>query len=623
MAPPKQRKPLADYNNDDEIIIVSEKFVNGPNTTNTPEEDNDDVVFVSETRVDSPSPYLPKPTIDEYLAIRDGTIPKILGRTARLKHLKRTDSSSTLRSPRVVSIAEYTRATMNDPLNDDDDDDDDDGYERQSKKRGTPKRRLHYDDSSDEDNYTRRRRKKRKLSHALPSIADNSNLLSKTLRAENIDESSDAISGESLKSNREEIQPKRNGTPSRRFRYDESRDNDKYSKHKKCKISRGKMSPCVAVIMKYANGKLSSENDDKFIDEQSEGIKRSPGKNKKRKSLSGYEESAGASRYGEQKNSKSPQTHKSPCKLSAAEFGGNPKEKRLINRAIGKDGTEAKKSSTRVVPIAEYVNVRKKSRTVSDNDESSCPDLEEPYKRIGARGNKHAKSSPRKPQIPKRRRVEDSDEFSNSESEEMFGRKVCAMDRTDAKLVDSPIRVASIAEYINAQKKSGITSYNDESSCSESEELGKRSSARARKHPRASRCKARVHKRRRIEDSDEFSDSESEEMFGRRVCAMDRPDAKLVESSKRVVSIAEYINAQQKSAHVSDSDESSYSESGESDERSGARTNEHANASPRKARIPKRRRVEDSEEFSDTESEELFERKLCARDRAEAKLVES
>ena len=44
---------------------------------------------------------------------------------------------------------------------------------------------------------------------------------------------------------------------------------------------------------------------------------------------------------------------------------------------------------------------------------------------------------------------------------------------------------------------------------------------------------------RRVEDTDEFHDTESEEMFGRRVDAMDRAEAQLVESTPRVATIVE------------------------------------------------------------------------------------
>ena len=50
-------------------------------------------------------------------------------------------------------------------------------------------------------------------------------------------------------------------------------------------------------------------------------------------------------------------------------------------------------------------------------------------------------------------------------------------------------------------------------------------------------------RQRRVEDTDEFHDTESEEMFGRRVDAMDKAEAQLVESTPRVATIGEYVAA--------------------------------------------------------------------------------
>ena len=156
---------------DDEIEIISERIVKR-SSINTQlddeDEDDDDVVFVCETRSPQLNPKPSAPTVEEYLGVRDGTIPKILGRIARLNQPRRKTSSSDASSPRVVTIGEYTKARMGKQLDIYDDADDDEEEEQSRLGIRTPKRRIDFDDSSteEEDDYEYVAPKKRKLRHS-------------------------------------------------------------------------------------------------------------------------------------------------------------------------------------------------------------------------------------------------------------------------------------------------------------------------------------------------------------------------------------------------------------------------------------------------------------------------
>ena len=88
---------------------------------NDEDDDDDDVLFVRETNSSQLNPKPTAPTVEEYLGVRDGTIPKVLGRTARLNRLKHKTSSTDARTLRVVTIGGYTKARMGEQLQSDED----------------------------------------------------------------------------------------------------------------------------------------------------------------------------------------------------------------------------------------------------------------------------------------------------------------------------------------------------------------------------------------------------------------------------------------------------------------------------------------------------------------------
>ena len=106
MASSSKSSATKNYDDVDEIEMVSEKIVKRSNR-NTQQEEEDDGVEVVFVREINSSQLNPKPsalTVEEYLGVRDGTILKILGRTARLNRSRRKTSSLDARTPRVVTI---------------------------------------------------------------------------------------------------------------------------------------------------------------------------------------------------------------------------------------------------------------------------------------------------------------------------------------------------------------------------------------------------------------------------------------------------------------------------------------------------------------------------------------
>ena len=104
------------HDDDDEIEIISKKSWNDP--VQTPNKMTETTMmlssFVRPIRRTKPS----APTFEEYLDVEDDTIPKILGRTARLNRPGRKTSSSDASTPQAVTIGEYKKSRMGKQLAD-------------------------------------------------------------------------------------------------------------------------------------------------------------------------------------------------------------------------------------------------------------------------------------------------------------------------------------------------------------------------------------------------------------------------------------------------------------------------------------------------------------------------
>ena len=493
MERPTKRKLVAGSDSDDEIAIVSEKFVKDSTPRGAEDDDDDDVVFVKETRASSSTPEWAAPSVNEYIAIRDGTIPKILGRTARLKRPERKVSTPKLSSPRVASIAEYTRAM--DLLNSDDSDDYDEEEEEEEgyRRKRTTKRRLDYDDSSDDDYYGRRKKRKqlkpqRKTRSA--SAANYSNLSPKTRHAQNIDRSPCSVLVENLGGNRKAGMAKRKRTARKRLVWDETRDRRKNGKHEQHEIPHGKLPPRIAAVATYVNEVLKAVDVgdiDQVVDEEVKAFVSSGGTTWRLKSWSDFEESSEESDVDEYRTGKWSHLRKSADKRSTY-FAKQRLEEHLINRSVAneREGAKLVAPPSRVASIAEYARARMKYRRT-------------PSVSMGSSSSR--RKEPRKVSYRKRfRRIDDSDDFSNTESEELFIRRVTAMERDEAQLAELPPGVASINEYVGANMKYRRTRvYDDEDSSEESVEYRKKKRRANLRGKRASWGRYR-----RFEDTEEL-----------------------------------------------------------------------------------------------------------------------
>ena len=106
------------------------------------------------------------PTVEEYVGVEGGTIPKILGKKARLNRPGRKSSSSDASTTRAVTIGEYKKARMGKQLGIYDDADDDEEEEQTRLGIRAPKRQMDFNDSSteEEEDYEYVASKKCKLS---------------------------------------------------------------------------------------------------------------------------------------------------------------------------------------------------------------------------------------------------------------------------------------------------------------------------------------------------------------------------------------------------------------------------------------------------------------------------